>query len=109
MVEKVQIANSQEKLKSGISIPLLNEFDIEYITKPIGKAIYKNSIEKKNEKPFGRPRKNEKEKARYNDRIVCDICGGTFLRSHRADHRKTKVHQAYEKMNRKLSKVILDI
>ena len=109
MVDKVQIAMSQENLKSGKSIPLLDENDIEYMIRPIGKAIYKNSIEKKNQKPFGRPKKNEHEKAHYSDKIKCDICGGTFVRSHRADHRKTKVHQAYEKMNRKLSKVILDI
>jgi hypothetical protein len=93
-----------KQLRSGKSILLLDNKDIKRIQAPIGKAIYKDSLER----PIGRPRKNSEEKAKPNDRIICDICGGKFYRRHKSSHNKTKVHQAYESMNRKLSKVLLD-
>lgn len=89
-----------KNLRSGKSIPLLNINDIKNLDKPIGKAIYKNQV--------GRPRKNEDEKAKYNDRIICDICGEKFTRSHRSRHNQNKVHQAYANIHNKLYKVIVE-
>lgn len=90
-----------KNLRSGRSIPLLSINDIKKLENPIGKAIYKNQI--------GRPRKKEEEKAKPNDRLICDVCGEKFIRSHRTRHNQNKVHQAYAKMNKKISKVLLDI
>jgi hypothetical protein len=96
--------NSDDKyinLRGGKRVTLLDIDDIKKLQTPIGKAIYNNSI--------GRPPKKEGEKALPNDRLNCEICGGKFIRSHRTAHKKTKVHKAYENMNRKISKVLLDI
>lgn len=41
----------------------------------------------------GRPRKNDQEKAKYNDKITCDVCKGVFSRSARSRHNATKKHQ----------------
>lgn len=90
----------QNSLKSGRSIPLLNIDEINYTQTPVGKSLYKNAI--------GRPRKREEDKARPHDRLICNVCGGKFTRCHRTAHNKTKVHQAYEKMNDKLRKALID-
>jgi len=103
MADKIQ--RIQNNLKSGKSMPLLNDEDILYITKPLGKAIYKNAISK----PLGRPRKEEHDKAKPNDRLICNVCGMKFIRSARSGHKKTKVHQIYENMSRKLNRTFLDI
>jgi hypothetical protein len=97
------------ELKSGKSIPLLSYKDMKRLQTPVGKAIYQSSFNKtQEEKKLGRPRKNNDEKAKPTDRIQCDICGNIFSRCHRAAHKKTKVHQAYEQMNQKLVKLLLD-
>lgn len=95
MSEKIQ--EIQNKIDKGEALTLYSTEELKYIQKPIGKAIYKNAV--------GRPKKDEK--AKPSDRVVCDICGGKFVRSHRWDHNKTKVHQAYSKMNDQIRKLLL--
>ncbi len=56
----------------------------------------------------GRPRKSEDIKAKYNDSCICDICGGSFTRSNRSSHKKTRLHQAYEKTNIFIKKTIIN-
>jgi hypothetical protein len=99
-----KINRIQQKLKKGKGIIAYNNEELRYLQKPLGKAIYKNAINQ----PIGRPRKSEDEKAKPDDRIICDICQGVFTRAHRSAHKKTKVHQAYEKMNGKIQKLLLD-
>lgn len=41
----------------------------------------------------GRPRKNEKDKAKPTDRLKCKICGGTFTRNNRSQHNSTRLHK----------------
>lgn len=98
--EQKRIRNIQERLKEGKALTSYSNEELKYLQKPIGKGIYKSTI--------GRPRKKEEEKCKPNDRIVCDICNGEFIRSHRWDHNKTKIHQAYLKMNNKIKKLLLD-
>jgi len=89
-----------KNLRSGTSIPLLSSDDIKKLEKPVGKAIYINK--------YGRPKKKEEDKAKPGDRIICDICGEKFIRSHRSRHNQNKVHQVYAKIHNKLYKVIVD-
>jgi len=56
----------------------------------------------------GRPRKLEQDKAKPRDRIICDICGGSFTRTNRTRHNNTKLHKAYEKMNKTVRKILLN-
>ncbi|HTO16891.1 MAG TPA: hypothetical protein VLZ83_14075 [Edaphocola sp.] len=94
------IMEVKNKLKEGNSIPLMSEEELKYTQKPIGKAIYKRAI--------GRPKKPDNEKARPGDRVICEICGGNFKRSHRSAHNKTKIHKVYEDMNKKLVNLLIN-
>lgn len=94
------MSNLYKNLRSGKSIPLLSIKDIRNLDKPVGKAIYRNKI--------GRPKMKEEDKAKPGDRLVCDVCGEKFIRSHRTRHNQNKVHQAYANIHNKLYKVIVD-
>lgn len=88
------ISNIHDNLKKCKSLPLLDENEIKYIQNPIGKAIIKKSL--------------DINKKHYSDKLICDICGGSFTRSHKSAHNKTKLHLAYDNMNKKLMKVLLN-
>lgn len=51
-----------------------------------------------NEKKVGRPKKNEEEKAKKNERIICDICNKSYIRYNSYNHKKTKYHQNFNKI-----------
>lgn len=40
----------------------------------------------------GRPKKEESDKAKWNDKILCEICGEKYLRSNQTRHKKSKIH-----------------
>jgi predicted nucleic acid-binding Zn-ribbon protein len=48
-------------------------------------------------------------KAHPNDRMKCSYCGGLYTRSHRSEHRKTKVCKAYQKANAAIKQAVLNI
>lgn len=50
-------------------------------------------------KRMGRPRVPINEQAKYNDKIICNICKGSYSRSNKVAHNKTKLHRAFEKIN----------
>jgi hypothetical protein len=104
----VEVEDIYKNLRNGKHISLLSIDDIKKIQKPIGKAIFKDSITDP-KKSSGRPRKPENEKAHHRDRLICNICGEKYYRSYGPRHKKTKLHQAYEKMNHKIYKLLLDI
>lgn len=78
---------------------LLNYDDdtLRYVQKPIGRALHR-----------GRPKMAEEDKGTSSDRIKCDLCGKEYVRSNRSHHKKTKQHQLYDKINKKLAKLVLD-
>lgn len=52
-------------------------------------------------KRVGRPKIDEDEHVKYNDRITCETCKGVYSRSNKSAHEKTKQHQQalkYEKI-----------
>nr|AVL93337.1 C2H2 zinc finger protein [Moumouvirus australiensis transpoviron] len=55
----------------------------------------------------GRPKKNINEKAKPNDKIICNICGGSYTRSNITKHKNTQKHQIFETMNDKIRRVML--
>lgn len=95
----MDIKKTQDNLKKGLSITQMDSDTINYLQTPLGKAFYKSSV--------GRPRKKEEDKAKHNDRVICDICGGSFTRSHRSSHNKTKIHLLHKNMNDKLKKLLI--
>lgn len=90
------IEDIQTNLKDQKGLSQYNVEELKYVQKPLGKALYKH---------VGRPK--SENKAHWNDKIICKICGGKFTRSARTGHDKTKVHQIYAKMNDKMRKLLI--
>lgn len=88
----------QENIQNNKSIVSYTNEELNYIMKPIGKALYKS----------GRPCKSNKEKSKPTDRIKCDLCSKFYFRSGKTKHCRTKVHIAYASMNSKLMKALIN-
>lgn len=93
-----KLTQIREKLKEGKALPLYEVEELKEVQRPLSKAIYKNAV--------GRPKKDDK--AKWTDRVQCDICNVTFVRSNRSNHCKTKLHKAYNGMNGKIKKLLLN-
>jgi hypothetical protein len=48
-------------------------------------------------KEIGRPKKNDEDKVKGNERIQCDICDKSYTRYNSSKHKKTKYHEIYKK------------
>lgn len=84
-----------ENIKNNKSISLLEKDDLKLLQKPIAKSIYINN--------------NENNKKKHpSDILVCEICGNKFRRAHKSTHNKTKIHKAYENMNKKLLSLLIN-
>ena len=88
----------QEKIQKQKGLTQYSNEELQYIQKPIDQALYKSQ---------GRPKKIEKNKAKWNDKIKCDRCGKIFIRSSRTAHYKTQYHKIFDKMNNKLQNILL--
>lgn len=94
----MSIRRIQRKIKENKSLCSYTVEELQYVQKPIGKAIY-------NSKKIGRPKSENKVKP--TDHIECDICGKTFIRSGRYNHNKTAYHIAHENMNDKIRTLLI--
>ncbi len=92
------IKESQQKLKEGDNLALLDVPTLKYVKKPLGKAIYTANV--------GRPHKEDH--VHWSDRVKCQICGKIIIRSSRWNHNKTKYHQTYARVGEKMRKVLID-
>lgn len=95
--KKEEISKIQDRLKRDKNIINYIEEEIRYMQKPLGSALYK-----------GRPRKDDEDKAKPTDRLVCETCGKEFFRSGRAQHKATQYHILHENLNKKLMKMLLN-
>jgi hypothetical protein len=90
-----------EELKKQLknqSLTLVDDEALKYSLKPVGKAIItKEPISEK-----------QKEKTKWSDRVVCNICGVEFTRSARSNHNKTKMHNLHLSMHHKMKKLLLN-
>jgi hypothetical protein len=120
-----EIQSIQRKIKKGKSLPLYEVEELQYMQKPIGKALYKHYLGEPTElttdkriikdkseiiipvkKSVGRPK--SENPTHWSDRIKCKICNKIFIRSARSKHSKTEVHQAYAKMNEKMMQFMIN-
>lgn len=100
----MDVKTMQDNLEEQIGLARYNVDELKYLKKSsVAKAIYTHKPKK-----TGRPRKNEDEKTKWNDRIECTICGKTYIRSGATKHRRTEFHQAFEKMDEKLRNLTLE-
>lgn len=96
--------NLQKTMQSTKPIIDMSREEFNYTQKPIGKAIYKHSI---NSQP-GRPKKPEGTKVKPTDRIVCESCGKEYFRSGSTCHKRTVYHQERQRINKKLQELLID-
>lgn len=95
----MSIRRIQRKIKENKNLCDYSVEELEYVQKPIGRAIYIN-------KKLGRPK--SENKALSTDKLKCDICGKYFIRSGRFNHKKTAYHIAHENMNEKIRKLLIN-
>ncbi len=94
----------RDSLREGMELCQYGAEEMKYITKPIGRAVYENAYENKD---IVKPKKEKKKNNRF-ERIECELCGRVISKNNKAAHRKTRYHQAFEKMNKKLREFLLD-
>jgi len=70
----------------------MNDEELKYSMKPIGKAH------------LNVPKKPRNTKYNY---VKCEICGKEYCTKNSGKHRKTQHHQLYENLNSKLKKLLL--
>lgn len=95
------IIELKKRLEGGKELVQCDTNELKYVTKPIGKSIYKTAKEIKEEP---KPKRRKWDSA---ERIECDLCGREYRRSGRAQHNKTMVHQAYKSINDRLKELML--
>jgi hypothetical protein len=80
-----------------------------YVQKPIGKALYEHYNDEIEDEPIQQKDNDEEVKIpKWKEKLQCKICKGIYQRSNYSKHKQTKVHQAYEKINKKLRKIMLE-
>jgi hypothetical protein len=86
----------QDNLTMGVSLPLYEPEDIEYMQQPIGKAIYLKAEENISQpEPY------------WKQRVQCKFCGDEVSKSHYSKHRKTKKCMIYQDMHQKMRDIVL--
>ncbi len=83
-LENIESAPTEDWLLTGIS-QTDNDSINHMLKSPIKKSKYKH----------------------WSDRLTCPVCGGVYNRSNQSEHRRTKVHRAYQDMNDKVRDLLL--
>jgi hypothetical protein len=99
-VSDISIETLKKRLQAGEELIKYNSDELNYVTKPIGKAIYEGAQYEKHEKP-------KRKKWNPAERVTCELCGKEYSRSARSQHSKTQVHLAYKVVNDKLKELML--
>ena len=108
MSNPITIKNILEEAPHLINLTK-EEFDY-LINSPLGKGIYKHSLAEDNT-DYELPEPDnfiKKKKAMPNDRLKCKICGKMYNRSGSALHKKSQIHQTYDKLNVKLRDLLIN-
>jgi hypothetical protein len=90
-----EIKHVQDEIKSDKEMINYSDEALKYVQKPIGKAIYEGKKKKQNN-------------CELNEYIECQICGKKYTRWNSGHHKKTQYHLMYEKVNKKMIKLVLD-
>lgn len=119
-MNRQDIKKLQNNLKKGNKVMNYDTKELDYITSPIGKAIYKKACEEQEEKEKKELQEIEEEKqikkdnrikkkrADPNDKIKCELCGVEYTRCNRSRHEKTRIHKLYKDVNDKFKNLLLN-
>src|ERR1700677_1702569 len=97
-LDKTSVDVLHTSIKENKGLSQYTSEELKYVQKPLGKAIYK----------CRRPKKEDSEKCHWSDKVKCDTCGKTFMRSARTAHNNTNFHKIHIKMNDKLKKLLIE-
>lgn len=100
-LQKNKIIQFQNKLMKGNPLISYDKQTILYATTPIGMTMYKRAL-------MGLPSNNRKIKALPTDIIKCKLCGMTTKRHNQTHHKRTRLCQAYARMNEKIRNLLLN-
>jgi hypothetical protein len=89
------ISKLQKKISEDKNMINYDDDTLKYVQKPIGKALFNNG-----KKVI---RKNDP-----NEKMTCELCGKSYTRCNKVHHNKTQYHQLYEKINKKMMKLVLN-
>lgn len=104
----VNFSDVRKRLSKQKGLALYDNDEIEYLKKPLGLAAFTTpSDESIIQDPKSDIKKKPKELAKWNDRVICDICGTEFTRSARSKHKQTQKHQIYLKMHEKIRDLVI--
>jgi uncharacterized protein with PIN domain len=90
-----EIKQLQDEIKSDKEMINYSDDALKYVQKPIGKAIHEGKI-----------KSNKNIKA--SDYVECQTCGKKYTKWNSGHHKKTQYHLMYEKVNKKMIKLVLD-
>ncbi len=97
------IKELRDKLKNKKNLTTYDEEELKFLQTTTGKALFNHKSE---EEP--KEKVQEKRKAKWSDRIECDICGKVFTRSARSSHNITLFHRMKRDEHAKLKKLLID-
>lgn len=101
----MDISDMKTEIKKKKGMSNLDPEIWNYCRRPIGEAMFEHyDKENKDEKVD----KTTMKYKHWSDIVKCATCGREYKRSNVSNHKKTKIHQAYEQINKKLNKFILD-
>ena len=78
-----------------------SEPDLDYLRKPMNKAMYACKTKDEFIYEDGLLIKRIK-RSHWSDRVKCKECSGEYTRSAKSNHDRTQKHQIYSKLNKKL-------
>ncbi len=94
---------TQDKLDKGYNLLQYDNEDVQYIEKPIGRAIYLNS-----EIEMDKPEIIGDGVPYWKQRCKCKHCGIEISKAYYAQHRRTKACQVHQKVHKKVLDIIIN-
>jgi len=98
--------NMQQQLMDNINIIDQPDENLEYLKKPIGRAIFKSTYDDIENPGHGTRILNRKAEW-AKERVICKICGVSYSKANKSVHEKSQKHLLYRKVTDKLYKGIV--
>ena len=102
------IKEVRNKLKYKKNLTTYNDDELKFLQTVTGKALYLHDNTRDGGYIEPEPEIVEKRKARWDDRIICDVCNKEFTRSGRTGHNRTLYHRMKKQEHQKLKKLLID-
>lgn len=104
------IRKIRDKVKNNKNLTTYNDDEIRFVQTTVGKALYqdKNTEDEVMLSDEEMDIDKAPPKAKWNDRVECNICGKIFTRSCRTAHNGTLYHRMKKQEHEKLKKILID-